>query len=139
MDIPTPADFSVQITEILMPFISMMLIVIIGLMIKDFGMKAAKGIAFARNSSFREGDKVILDGERALIVKIGLIQTVFGIIKDGGAYDGDYVWRYVPNERIPFLKLEKIIFDNAPHNNKEMILGNQEAIEEIKNGKSNNK
>lgn len=139
MDIPTPTGAAVEITTILMPFISMMLIVIIGLMIKDFGMKAAKGVAFAMNKSFQEGDKVILDGERALIVKIGLTQTVFGIIKDGGAYDGDYVWRYVPNERIPFLKLEKIVFDNAPHNNKEMILGNQEAIEEIKNGRSKHK
>ena len=139
MDIPTPTGAAVEITEILMPFISMMLIVIIGLMIKDFGMKAAKGVAFAMNKSFQEGDKVILDGERALIVKIGVTQTVFGIIKEGGAYDGDYVWRYVPNERIPFLKLEKIVFDNAPHNNKEMILGNQEAIEEIKNGRSKHK
>jgi hypothetical protein len=139
MDIPTPTGAAIQITEILMPFISMMLIVIIGLMIKDFGMKAAKGVAFAMNKSFQEGDKVILDGERALIVKIGVTQTVFGIIKEGGSYDGDYVWRYVPNERIPFLKLEKIVFDNAPHNNKEMILGNQEAIEEIKNGRSKHK
>jgi hypothetical protein len=139
MDIPTPTGAAIQITEILMPFISMMLIVIIGLMIKDFGMKAAKGVAFAMNKSFQEGDKVILDGERALNVKIGVTQTVFGIIKEGGSYDGDYVWRYVPNERIPFLKLEKIVFDNAPHNNKEMILGNQEAIEEIKNGRSKHK
>ena len=139
MDIPTPTGAAIQITEILMPFISMMLIVIIGLMIKDFGMKAAKGVAFAMNKSFQEGDKVILDGERALIVKIGVTQTVFGIIKEGGSYDGDYVWRYVPNERIPFLKLVKIVFDNAPHNNKEMILGNQEAIEEIKNGRSKHK
>ena len=104
MDIPTPAGFSVQITEILMPFISMMLIVIIGLMIKDFGMKAAKGIAFARNSSFQEGDKVILDGKDALIVKIGMRDTVFGVYSDRG-----YTWRYVPNVKIPNLKLEKII------------------------------
>lgn len=117
-----------------MPFISMMLIVIIGLMIKDFAMKAAKGLAFSMNKSFAEGDKVILDGERALIVKIGLTQTVFGITKTSGEWNGDYVWRYVPNERIPFLKLEKVVFDNAPHYNKELILDNQKEIEEIKNG-----
>ena len=51
-----------------------------------------------------EGDHVYLDGQLANIVKIGLSTTVFGIINGRG-----YVWRYVPNERIPTLKLEKII------------------------------
>ena len=39
-----------------------------------------------------------------MIVKIGARQTVFGVYSDRG-----YTWRYVPNERIPFLKLEKVI------------------------------
>jgi proteasome assembly chaperone (PAC2) family protein len=46
----------------------------------------------------------LLDGELAMIVKIGARQTVFGVYSDRG-----YTWRYVPNERIPFLKLEKVI------------------------------
>ena len=45
------------------------------------------------------------------------------------------MWRYVPNERIEFLKLEKIIFDHTPLNNKSRIADNKEQIEEIKNGK----
>ena len=36
--------------------------------------------------------------------KIGLTETVFGVYGDQG-----YTWRYVPNERIPSLKLEKVI------------------------------
>jgi hypothetical protein len=39
-----------------------------------------------------------------MIVKIGVSQTVFGVYSDRG-----YTWRYVPNERIPYLKLEKVI------------------------------
>ena len=46
----------------------------------------------------------MLEGEQALIVKIGLRETVFGTYGTNG-----YTWRYVPNERIQFLKLEKII------------------------------
>ncbi len=34
----------------------------------------------------------------------GLSETVFGIYGDDG-----YTWRYVPNTRIEFLKLEKIV------------------------------
>jgi hypothetical protein len=56
------------------------------------------------NRAFSEGDKVILDGNESIIVKIGLTETVFGVYGDRG-----YTWRYVPNERIPTLKLEKVI------------------------------
>jgi hypothetical protein len=56
------------------------------------------------NTAFNEGDKVILDGHDAIIVKIGLRDTVFGVYTDRG-----YTWRYVPNVKIPNLKLEKII------------------------------
>ena len=132
--VPTPTGAAVEITGLLLPYIGMVLIVIIAFMIKDFTMKLSKGIAFSLNKQFQEGDHVLLDGERALIVKIGLTQTVFGIQKSNGEFDGDYIWRYVPNERIAFLKLEKIIFDKTPINNKSRIANNKEEIEELKNG-----
>ena len=134
MDIPTPGVAALEITEFLLPYIGMVMIVIIGFMIKDFATKLSKGIAFSMNKQFQEGDKVLIDGERALIVKIGIAQTVFGIQKSHGEFGGDYVWRYVPNERIEFLKIEKIIFDHTPINNRNNIANNKEQIEEIKNG-----
>ena len=126
---------AIEMTEFLLPYIGMVMIVIFGFMLKDFATKMSKGIAFSMNKQFQEGDHVLIDGERALIVKIGLTQTVFGVTKSNGEFDGDYVWRYVPNERIDFLKLEKIIFDHTPLNNKSRIADNKEQIEEIKNGK----
>ena len=134
MDIPTPNAAALEITEFLLPYIGMVMIVIIGFMIKDFATKMSKGIAFSMNKQFQEGDHVLIDGERALIVKIGYTQTVFGVTKSGGDFDGDYVWRYVPNERIDFLKMEKIIFDQTPLNNKERITNNSNKIEELQNG-----
>ena len=121
MDIPTPNAAALEITELLLPYIGMVMIVIIGFMIKDFATKLSKGIAFSMNKQFQEGDHVLLDDELALIVKIGLTQTVFGIQKTHGEFDGDYIWRYVPNERIDYLKLEKIVFDKTPINNKSSI------------------
>jgi len=126
---------ALEMTEFLLPYIGMVMIVIFGFMLKDFATKMSKGIAFSMNKQFQEGDHVLIDGERALIVKIGFTQTVFGVTKSGGDFDTDYVWRYVPNERIDFLKLEKIIFDHTPLNNKSRIADNKEQIEEIKNGK----
>ena len=136
MEIPTPNTAAMEITEFLLPYIGMVMIVIIGFMIKDFATKLSKGIAFSMNKQFQEGDKVLIDGERALIVKIGITQSVFGISKSNGEFDGDYVWRYVPNERIEFLKIEKIIFDHLPINNQIQIHNNADQIEELKNGKS---
>ena len=125
---------ALEITELLLPYIGMVMIVIFGFMLKDFATKMSKGIAFSMNKQFQEGDHVLIDGERALIVKIGFTQTVFGFTKSNGEFDGDYVWRYVPNERIEFLKLEKIIFDHTPLNNKSKIADNKEQIRELKNG-----
>ena len=125
---------AMEITTLLLPYIGMVMIVIFGFMLKDYATKWAKGIAFSLNKQFQEGDHVLIDGERALIVKIGLTQTVFGVTKSGGDFDTDYVWRYVPNERIDFLKLEKIIFDHTPLNNKSRITVNTERIKEMENG-----
>ena len=135
MEILTPSGAAMELTELIMPYIGMVIIVVLGFMFKDFVTKLSKGIAFQMNKQFQEGDHVLLDDERALIVKIGMTQTVFGVTKIGGELDGDYIWRYVPNERIEFLKLEKIIFDRTPINNSTSIKNNSNEIEELKNGK----
>ena len=114
-----------DITELFMPLIGVIVTGIIALSIKDYITKIAKGLAFARNKAFSEGDHVILDKEPAIIVKVGATQTVFGITKA----DGNYVWRYVPNERIPSLKLERIIFNHQPNENERKIQENQDKIE----------
>ena len=95
---------TLKLTELLMPWITILISLIVALWLKDFAIKFMQGLKFRINPAFREGDHVYLDGEYANIVKIGLSTTVFGIMNGRG-----YVWRYVPNERIPFLRLEKII------------------------------
>ena len=125
-----PIELSNQLSELITPFIVALLMLVVSLWFKDFATKIAKGLAFSLNKSFQEGDKVILDGERALIVKVGLTQTVFGITKSNGEWDGDYVWRYVPNERIPYLKLEKVVFDNTSIINEAKIRANKTKIDE---------
>jgi hypothetical protein len=77
---------------------------VVAIWFKDFATGLAKGLKFKMNPAFQEGHEVLLDGELAMIVKIGMTETVFGIYSDRG-----YTWRYVPNERIPMLKLEKVI------------------------------
>ena len=104
-------------------------------MLRDFVASLSKGLKFKMNSQFKEGDKVIIDGERGLIVKIGISQTVFGITKAVGEFEGDYVWRYVPNERIPFLKLEKVIWDQTPEKNENKIHENYQEIIKMKENK----
>ena len=131
-----PIELSNQLSELITPFIVALLMLVMSLWFKDFATKIAKGVTFSMNKSFQEGDKVILDGERALIVKIGLTQTVFGITKSNGEWDGDYVWRYVPNERIPYLKLEKVVFDNTSIINEGKIEDNKQKIEKHINKKA---
>lgn len=88
----------------LLPWIGVLMSLVIAIWFKDFATGLAKGLKFKMDPAFNEGDEVLLDGELALIVKIGARQTVFGVYSDRG-----YTWRYIPNERIPYLKLEKVI------------------------------
>ena len=74
---------------------------------KDFATNLMSGLKFKFNPAFNEGDHIILDDHDAIIVKIGLRESVFGVYKDKG-----YVWRFIPNDRLKFHKLEKIINKN---------------------------
>ena len=146
-EILSAGGVGLEITNLLMPFVSALMLLVITLWFKDFATKIAKGMAFKMNKSFNEGDTVILDGSDALIVKIGLSETVFGVYSDKG-----YTWRFVPNERIPMLKLEKVInkdlhLDTEAEKAEKLqamidrtqdsqIGANRNAIEEIKNGKN---
>ena len=117
--------------------------IIVGMWIKDWSTGFAKGARFRMSKSFNEGDKVLLEGKPALIIKIGFTETVFGIYNEDG-----YTWRYVQNERIPFLKLEKIV-DKDLHQDTDAekaqkiidsiqnvdIAKNARDIEDMKNGK----
>tara|TARA_B100000524_G_scaffold95905_1_gene45443 strand:+ start:404 stop:817 length:414 start_codon:yes stop_codon:yes gene_type:complete len=133
---------TIELSEYYVQFIGFLLTLIIGLGLKDWAGSFIKGMKFRINPAFKEGDKVILDGCPALIVKIGYSETVFGVYgKDG------YTWRYVPNTRIEYLKLEKIVDTELHRDTQEekaqkiidalqdsKIKQNGDAIEKIKNG-----
>jgi hypothetical protein len=97
-------DASLELTEYLVPWIALLVSLVVTMWIKDWVSAFVKGMQFRRNPAFQEGDHVILDGHPSIIVKVGMTETVFGVYSDKG-----YTWRYVPNIRIPFLKLEKIV------------------------------
>ena len=126
---------SADLTTLILPWVAVLISAIIAFMLRDFVASLSKGLKFKMNSQFKEGDKVIIDGERGLIVKIGISQTVFGITKAVGEFEGDYVWRYVPNERIPFLKLEKVIWDQTQEKNENKIHENYQEIIKMKENK----
>ena len=95
---------SLQLTTFLMPWVTILVSIIMAMMIKDWATSLAKGIKFKLNNAFNPGDIVILDDEEAVIIAIGITKTVFEKVNDRGV-----VWRYVPNERLAYLKLEKVI------------------------------
>lgn len=97
-------SISLDLTNALVPLIAIFLSLGLGFFIKDLITNFITGIRFKLDSSFNEGDKCIVDGDRAVLVKVGIYESVFSIINGRG-----HVWRFVPNERIKFLKIEKII------------------------------
>jgi len=102
-----------QISEWITPFVSGAVALIISMWLKDSAGRIVKGLSFKFSKHFNEGDEVVLEGDRALIVKIGFFHTVFGYYKTTkNSSRVSHYWRYVLNERIPYLKLEKIVSDN---------------------------
>ncbi|MBR20269.1 MAG: hypothetical protein CMA64_09040 [Euryarchaeota archaeon] len=97
-------QLGLQISDFIGPWIAILISISAAFWFKDFAINMMQGLKFKLNPAFNEGDSVILDGNDAIIVKIGLRESVFGIYSEKG-----YTWRYVPNNRIPFLKLEKIV------------------------------
>ncbi len=102
--VPSINDLSLDITNFIMPWIAILVSLIVAFWLKDFVQQFLIGLKFKMNPAFNEGDEVLLEGEDAMIVKIGARETVFGVY----SYRG-YTWRYIQNARIPFLKLEKVV------------------------------
>ena len=96
--------FEIELNDFYIQFIGFLLTMLLGLAVKDYAVSFMKGLFFRLFSPFDEGYKVLLEDQTAMIIKIGLNQTVFGVYGEEG-----YTWRYVPNERIPYLKLEKVV------------------------------
>ena len=99
---------ALELGVLLMPWLTLLASLIFAALLRDFIVSLVKGIKFKLRPHFNPGDTVILDGEEAVIVSIGYMTTVFSKIGSDGM-----VWRYVPNERIPFLKLERVVQENV--------------------------
>ena len=139
-------NLSMDLTVMIMPWIAILISLVIAIWFKEFATGLAKGLKFKMNKAFNAGDRVLLDGQDAVIVSIGTSETVFGIYSEKG-----YTWRYVPNERISMLKLEKVIQSDVhldtdkekaeklqaliDSNQNKHIIKNRQDIEKLKDGK----
>lgn len=97
-------SLSMEVTDLIMPWFAVILSVVGTIWIKDFATNFAKGYLFYRNPAFMPGDEVYIDGKEARIISIGVRETIFETKEETRV-----VWRYVPNHRIDYIKLEKIL------------------------------
>ncbi len=85
-------------------WITALLSLTVALVIKDFLTTLVAGFFFFLNREFSEGHHVYIDGEEAVIIKVGIRITIFEIKNGRGE-----TWRYVRNDKIKDLKLERVI------------------------------
>ena len=100
------SNISLEFSELILPYIGIMISIVFFLWFKDFAIGISKGLKFKIDPHFQEGDEVWLESEPAVILKIGMTQTIFGIVNGRG-----YIWRFIDNERIFEMKLEKMVSD----------------------------
>lgn len=107
-------DLSLEFSELILPYLAVMISIVFFLWFKDFATGLAKGLKFKIDPHFQEGDQVWLEDEPAVILKIGMTQTIFGIINGRG-----YIWRFIDNENIFEMKMEKMITDKVHYDTDE--------------------
>ena len=95
---------TIELSDFYIEFIGYALSILVMLWIKDAIGSFLQGLKFRNNKHFQEGDKVLLEGQQAMIITIGWKQSVFGVYGEKG-----YTWRFIPNNKIESLKLEKIV------------------------------
>tara|TARA_B110000483_G_scaffold119848_1_gene144742 strand:- start:196 stop:570 length:375 start_codon:yes stop_codon:yes gene_type:complete len=95
---------TIEISDFYIEFIGYALSILLIMWIKDAISAFMEGMKFRNNKYFKEGDKVLLEGQQAMIITIGWRQSVFGVYGEAG-----YTWRFIPNKKIESLKLEKIV------------------------------
>ena len=100
------SNLSIEFSQLILPYIGIMISIVFFLWFKDFAIGISKGLKFKIDPHFQEGDEVWLEDESAVILKIGMTQTIFGIVNGRG-----YIWRFIDNERIFEMKLEKMVSD----------------------------
>ncbi len=94
-------------------WITALITIALGLAVKDLVTTFVSGFLFKINKTFNEGDLVYLEGQVAVIIKIGMRQTVFEMDDERG-----HIWRYIYNDRVKYLKLEKVIKEKEKENEK---------------------
>ena len=70
---PDLNSLSMDLTDMLLPWIAVLISLVVAIWFKDFATALAKGLKFKFDPAFNEGDEVLLDGELAMIVKLSLI------------------------------------------------------------------
>lgn len=98
------SNLTIELTDVILPWIAILISVVITMWFKDIANNIAKGLSFKMKPGFEPGDRVFLDGEEAVIISIGIRETIFEFQRECGK-----CWRYVPNSRTEYLKLEKIV------------------------------
>ena len=107
-DLANVNQMSVDMVSLVAPLLALTVSIGIGLWIKDSMDAFIKGLTFRMATAFEEGSFVYIDGEPATIIKIGFFRTTFQINNGRGV-----TWRFVPNKRIEFLKIEKVVNQKA--------------------------
>ncbi|URC15175.1 mechanosensitive channel [Paraglaciecola Antarctic GD virus 1] len=74
-------------------------------MLKDVFTELSLGMTFYFDKVFNEGDFIYMDGEQAIIIKIGMRYSVFEVTK----VDGTVTWKYIRNSLVKRISLERVM------------------------------
>jgi|TARA_R110001606_G_scaffold15063_4_gene62429 hypothetical protein len=104
MDAIETSSMILSLENYMNPLLTLLVSGVIALWFKDMVGDIVASIRWKMKPGFEPGHVVILEGEEATIISIGLRETIFEIDNGRGK-----VWRYIENKRMPMMRLEKVI------------------------------
>ena len=100
-----PSIPTVVLSPDVVQWASILISIALALAFREWATSILRGLKFWFNKDFHHGEKVYLNDEPAVIISKGIRQTIFQTKNED-----EFLWRYIPNEKIANLKLEKVIF-----------------------------
>ena len=95
-------------------FLIPIIVIVVFLIVKDWIFGFFKGLAFKFDRDFNEDSEIFLDGRRATIVSIGILETRIRYIDRNGIT----TVRKVENSKIKSMCLEKITWEDSNGNSR---------------------
>ena len=97
-------SLALELTDLILPFVGILISVTLGILLYNLTKSIAASFGF-KALGYREGEEIILNDERAIVTRIGLLSSSFLILNGN---DNVVKWATFPSSRLEWQNIKRI-------------------------------